>query len=307
MATSINSNIDETKLISFKSKNEEKKKNRNLRASTAAVATALCIDPIQAVYTNKIAIPNMRKVDNLTEDVVEICHKAAEKVIKEKGLADNGVKIEYLKEIPITDKKLLKRDLIAQVHNGSNACCILMDGMRIENDKMIPISKGTILAPEKKLSLAVFHEIGHAHNLVKSKFSRVMQKVRIFSPAIALSILAFSAFTRTSKPEDDKELTKAQKTKNFIRNNAGKLTVAAMLPVIIEETTATIKGQKFVKEFLPDFAQKTLKSNIWGLSSYITATALFGLASFATVKIKDKMLANQENKKLVVEKNHSQE
>ena len=101
----------------------------------------------------------------------------------------------------------------------------------------------------------------------------------------------YAVFTRASKPkEEGKELNGAQKTHNFVRNNAGKLAFVASLPMLIEEGMATIKGQKYANKLLkPELAKRVLKGNAIAYMSYL-ATAVFGaLAAATAVKVKDKV------------------
>ena len=110
-------------------------------------------------------------------------------------------------------------------------------------------------------------------------------------------IAVYGAFSRKSKPKDGGELTSAQKTNNFIRDNAGKLSFVATIPMLVEEAAATIKGQKWAKEFLtPDLAKKVLKGNSIAYGSYLLTAASLVFASWTAVKIKDRAIAKKERK-----------
>ena len=95
----------------------------------------------------------------------------------------------------------------------------------------------------------------------------------------------------------NKELTKGEKVKNFIRNNAGKLSFAAMLPILFEEGMATYKGQKLADKLLTkDMAQIASKGTKVAYLTYILTALSLATTSFATVKIKDYLVAKKENK-----------
>ncbi len=90
-----------------------------------------------------------------------------------------------------------------------------------------------------------------------------MQKMRMPGMIMASAIALFAAFTKEDKPEDGKELTKAQKVKNAVRKNAGKLAFASMVPMLLEEGMASIKGYKWANSILSkDLAKKVLHTNI---------------------------------------------
>jgi hypothetical protein len=150
--------------------------------------------------------------------------------------------------------------------------------------------------PEKNMQNSLFHELGHAHNFNNGGIMKLMQKVRPLGMLLPPFLLLYGAFSKKSKPQSpDTELTKKQKTNNFIRDNAGKLSFIAMLPILIEEGAATLKGNKFAKEFISeDLAKKAFKGNCLAYLSYLGAAVLSGLAAMTAVKIKDKKIAKKD-------------
>lgn len=108
-------------------------------------------------------------------------------------------------------------------------------------------------------------------------------------------------YPKKSKPNgENQELTSAQKTNNFIRDNAGKLTFAAALPMLIEEAMATVKGQKYANKVLkPDLAKKVLKGNAVAYCSYLAVALLGSLGVATAVKIKDNAMEKKEYKALL--------
>ena len=151
--------------------------------------------------------------------------------------------------------------------------------------------------PEKGISFAAFHEIGHAMNYNFSKIGKALQHMRLPGMIAASAIALYGAFSSKSKPEEGKELTKGQKVNNFIRNNAGKLSFAAMLPMLAEEAMATIKGNKLAGKLLsPDMLKVVKKGNAVAYLTYIATAASWGLASGAAVKVKDTLVAQKEAK-----------
>ena len=264
----------------------EKKNNsfgKNIGASFLAAGVSSCM-PVVSLPAAMVILPQMQKVGKLPDDMVQIMHDKAEEAIKVSGLDKAGVKIKY---IPAENVKKpfikLINDPIAMIKKGMNAA-------------YLP-KKNKILMPAREISFAAFHEIGHAMNNNFSKIGKTLQSLRLPGLMAASAIALFGAFTKTSKSQGGKELTKWQKFKNFVRDNAGKLSFAAMLPMLTEEAMATIKGQKLAKKLLsPDMFKVVSKGNKIAYLSYIGSAVAMGLSSTAAVKIKDWLVDRKANK-----------
>ena len=169
---------------------------------------------------------------------------------------------------------------------------------KIKATTKIYVKANSVILPEKALAGAGFHELGHAMNFNLSKIGKFLQKCRPVAILAAPLLTMYAVFTRASKPkEEGKELNGAQKTHNFVRNNAGKLAFVASLPMLIEEGMASIKGQKYANKLLkPELAKRVLKGNAIAYMSYL-ATAVFGaLAAATAVKVKDNAIAKKEGR-----------
>ena len=186
----------------------------------------------------------------------------------------------------------LDKFLKVSLSNNKEALNALME------QKGIFVKANSILAPKGKIQSCVFHELGHAMNANLSKFGKLLQKSRPISLFLPGLLITYGAFTRKSKPkEENQALNGRQKTHNFIRDNAGKLTFLAFLPTLIEEGMATIKGQKFAKKLLkPELAKKVLKGNLLAYSTYTLSAIISVLSAWSAVKIKDKIIAKKEAK-----------
>ena len=146
----------------------------------------------------------------------------------------------------------------------------------------------------KKLPTAVFHEMGHAHNYNYSRLGKILQKSRGPGMVIASALLLIAACSKEEKAEDGKELTKGQKIKNGIRKALPAMSFSAMLPTVFEEGLATFKGNKWAKQVLsPELYKKVVKGNFAGLMSYVGIAAAVGFATFAAIKIKDKLVKKE--------------
>lgn len=243
----------------------------------------------------------MKKIGTIPQDRVDILHEAAEKAIKVAGVDKFGVKIKYLEE-PKSKRSILTmlHNPIEQIKNGYNACFFPKDARNAFGN--IVYKKNTILMPEKGLSFAAFHEIGHSINANKSLFWRTMQKTRKLGMIGASFILLYGAFSKNVKSDNGKELTTGQKANNFVRNNAGKLSFAVMLPMLAEEAMASIRGQKLANKLLDkNLAKYVKKGNTVAFTSYLISAAALALGSYAAVKIKDKLTPKEDKKTQIIE------
>lgn len=241
------------------------------------------------------AMQNMRKIaSNLTADEFKQIAQATKDVMNTSGLKEAGVSIlkanaknnmqikkTILKELnggllsknfPKKLKHLLANQIKAQTDLGVNAF-------------FAPLSK-KIVMPDKSLGLAFFHEAGHAINANLSKFGKVLQKCR---PLAALAIpIALIGLCKTKKAPNEKPKGIIDKVTTFIKNNAGKLTFASLMPIVLEEGLASIHAQKMAKSLLsPELAKKVAKTNAWGFATYAGLAVLAGLGSWLGVKVKD--------------------
>ncbi len=273
-------------------KAESKKKKGVFLASTAAATGSSVIQTAMGLPVAGVALKTMISSNKkLNPDQINQIMASAEKFITSRGLSEKGVVIENVKSAGFNLPGALGKVMeyihpIASVAAGNNAAFI---------NKPIEIglgnilyNKNSILINKDKLPTAVFHEIGHAINYNNSKFWKFMQGIRMPGIALAMGLALFGAYTNNAEAKDGQELTKGQKAKNAVRNNAGKLAFAAMMPMLLEEGMASIRGCKWANSNLPkELAKKVLKTNIGGYVSYLGTAITLGVAAFSAVKLKD--------------------
>lgn len=232
------------------------------------------------------------KIGNLSQDKIDIIHKASEKALELGGVKDKGVAIEWLKP---SGKKLSLFDKLRLISNPTRIREAIQEGLNAGFSGFT----NKIYMPENKVSFLAFHEIGHSINFNNSKFWKGMQKLRMPALALASLPMIYGAISKESKAEDGKELNKKQKINNFIRNNAGKLSFATMLPVLAEEGMATIRGQKLANQLLPkNIARKVLKGNAVAYTSYLITALGFAAAAYTAVKVKDAFVNKRDVQKV---------
>lgn len=221
--------------------------------------------------------------------------QAADKVLDITNLRSKGVKINDLRA-PVNSASNVFIDLLNPViatENGRNA---FFGGVKGLNGLFGRIFANEVVCNMDKLPTAVFHELGHAFNANNSKFWKCMQGIRVPAIAASMGLTLFAAFTKSEKADNNpnSELTNAQKAKNFVRNNAGPLAFAAMVPVLLEEGMATIRGNAWAKDLLsPDIAKNVCKGNKIAYLSYLTTALALGAGAFVAGKVKDKLSDKQ--------------
>ena len=175
--------------------------------------------------------------------------------------------------LPKSIKEILVNNTKATVASGNNAFCLFKD-------------KKIILPTGKGMSWAVFHEMGHAMNSNLSTIGKTLQKCR---PLAILTVpITLIALFKNKKPNGVKPEGAVDKTTTFVKNNAGKLTFAAFLPILIEEGMASIKGNKLASKLLsPELAKKVARGNKIAYLTYLGTAVATAVGIFTASKIRD--------------------
>lgn len=239
-----------------------------------------------AAITSFLAIRNMSKFNSgLAKDEVNITNKAMDQVLNDKtNLGKKGVKINNITEDMLkehSEKETISDFLspFVQIAKGKNAC--YRDGAE-------PINKNVVVINRQKAPLLGFHELGHAFNSNNSTFWKGMQKISGPLMGLAIVFAMLPAYTKESKPEDGKELTKLQKIKNEIRKKSPILAAASMLPTLAEEGKASIRGYKWAKETLnKDLSKKVAKTYAIAYTTYLSTALAFTTAGYISRRVKD--------------------
>jgi hypothetical protein len=231
---------------------------------------------------------------SLTEDEFKTVENAIKTTIEKSGLAEKGVGIvkataENADEISkIMTKELDNNFIMKHLPEQIKGFVETIFHSMVESGKnaFYTFKSKKIIMPEKELSLALFHEAGHAANQNLSTIGKALQKCR------GLTLLAFPismiALWKTKKAPNQEPKSTTDKTTTFIKENAGKLTFATFIPMLLEEGLASIKGNNFAKKVLsPELARKVSKTNALGFSTYVGLAALSSLGIYLGTKVKD--------------------
>jgi len=137
-----------------------------------------------------------------------------------------------------------------------------------------------------KAILIASHEIGHAANYNLNKFTKILQSCKNARLLTVVPLLA--VLLKTKKQEGEKPQGVWDKTTTFIKENAGKLTLLACLPLFTEEILASLWGNKFAKKALsPELAKKVFKVNAMSMTAKTLHLVVPILAVYLAGKTKD--------------------
>ena len=292
----------------------------NIALATGTVASTVTL-PVSHLLINKMAAISTK----LSPEEITQVNESAKNMLNGLNLDKKGVQIvdyrgsfrDWITGALSSTKENLSssyKEMLGGVTKNNKSIMlkfkkVLKEAFREMVDPSYAIAKGKnaafspvsniVIYNHEKLSLAAFHEIGHAFNKNSSKFWSGMQKMRNPLTAIALLIAMLPAFTKKTVPTEEKELTKFQKVKNKVRDNAGKLAFVSMLPIIAEEGMASIRGCKWANANLPKhLSKKVLKSNGIGMCSYVLGAVGVAVMAMTARAVKDKLITQKQQNTL---------
>lgn len=289
---------------------EQTYKKPGVGAIIGGVFVGSTVQGLALLPHNSIAPKLMGKMGelsrNLTEDEFSSVEKATKETVAKSGLAEKGVGI--VKATPENADELSK--IITKELDNNVILKYLPEQMKVfagkSNLNMVQRGKNAfymckskkIIMPEKELSLALFHEAGHAANQNFGTIGKFLQKCR--GLCILAMPIASIALWKTKKAPSQEPKSTTDKITTFIKENAGKLTFATFVPMLLEEGMASIKGNKFAKKVLsPELVKKVSKTNALGFSTYVGLASLSSLGIYLGTKVKDAIA-----KPKLVEQNH---
>jgi len=228
---------------------------------------------------------------NLNKDEFLQVENGINKTLKDSGLAKQGVTIlKYSDKNAEEISKILMGEMDKKVKFLPKPLKEFFIDLKIQNLKY-GINAYTlqdankILMPEKELTLAAFHEMGHITNNL-SKIGKLLQKSRYISlfsiPIILIALL------KPKKDSDKKSTGTIDKITDFIKYNAGKLTFLTILPKLAEEELASMKGNELAKKVLNEsLSKKVSKSNNLAYITYFGTAVISSITVAKAVKEKD--------------------
>lgn len=188
--------------------------------------------------------------------------RALEDILNQPRFKEKNIKIIYPNSPEV--KKIRMTKIVQSIEKGKNA-------------GYIPIINKIIMPPDNKLSIAGFHEIGHAMNH-NSKIGKIIPPSRLIQKFAPIPLIAIACFKK--EKNDNKP-----KTTSFIKNNIGKLIFATRIIPMIDEALASIKGYNLASNYLnKELLKKVKNSYIAAFITYATVTLIYSIGAQVIVK-----------------------
>lgn len=284
-------------------------KNTKLR-NKGLIKSLLCTLPIGLAHgkVSDVALKSMKNISQLTENDFIMLQNSAQEALSRTGLKEKGVDI-----LRSNDKKtidIIKTEL--NLNKLTKGCSDSVKNIVAEvrasiyktgsNAAFFPKTNKIIL-PEKLLQTSVFHEMGHALNCNDGKILKLLQKSRYVSKFAPIVILMISLLNKR-KTTDEPSNNKSVRILDGIKKNAGKLTTLAMLPTVLEEGIASLRGDKIARGLVKDgkltkeILNKVRLNNVIGFATYVLSVVATVLSTKLAIKFKDNIQKKYETKKI---------
>ncbi len=279
-----------------------KKQGKNIAGGALALIAHRAVRALKAPVDTFVSSKRISALDGISSSDVNLLNNCADKILKSTGLDKKGVQITDVNSLKIInpdnyDLSNVKSSIEA-IKNGFGMS--YEDSINALNRSAFEecgIKKGKqLLVNRKKMTPEIFVQLGHAFNINNNSILKFMRKATIPGIAIASFFALLPAFTKQTEPEENKELSKFQKVKNFIRKNSPIIALGAMLPMFVDRLAATIKADKWIKEYTSgDLLRRAKSNNLLGLAIFAISTAAFPLMALATKVVKD---SSDENRRI---------
>ena len=151
-----------------------------------------------------------------------------------------------------------------------------------QNAYYTPSAK-TITINTDKISIAGFHEAGHALNDLKGRFGKILSKLR-YPGYVVAAWMGFVALFSRSKPKEA-----PKNGMDYVKDNCGKIAFACWMPTVLEEGMASYKGVKLARKtgLAEPLIKNMKKLYAKALLTYIGKATATGLAVVAASMIMD--------------------
>ena len=287
---------------------QNKTQNKNPKRSVKAIAAGLAVGviPSGAVLADTVMPKSnscmqmiSRYIQNDMPDVdtFENIKAIAKKAIQDSGLASKGVTLKTVNDKNINEVVNELKTAIKKAPFAKNIADSFTQMFKYGANAAFEPKNNKVYIGEKGLFSSVFHEIGHALNYNSSKTMRFMQKLRNITPygvpVLGLGLFAAGLFHRVKPESETQPKSLWEKTKDFVKNNSGKITFVSFLPMLAEEGVASIKGIKLAKKYLNPTQIKRLNKNyLSAFKSYaqvaVVLSAAIGLGNILAEHLQKK-------------------
>ena len=260
------------------------------------------------ICNNMVPYYRWLKDTNITDEEKKLLKGQLYDCFEKSGLKEKGVTLNHVDEKNLAkvqemeNKKIV--DFVKSVYEGFTKkpmpdVEIPKSFTQTINNEVEIASKGknsffncmtkSIVLNTDKSAMSGFHELGHADNFLSRGIPKIFSIVRSPAKQMAPAVLAIGLLM-PKKNKVDQQDSSITKTASFIKDNAGKLTLALFTPRIIEEGLASIKGYNYIKGKVPStLLKKVGKSYAKNLSTYIVTAGVVALSTALAINVKDRI------------------
>ena len=260
--------------------------------TTGAFLAGGAVHSVASSSGSFLSFPLMGKIRKLNEgiDKVEISN-SLKKALEKSELQDKVKLCELTSSNNYKNLKDFYKGILEEIKGGANPLLEMMS-MRMStveegfNAMYSPVSN-TIMINTEKIGLSGFHEIGHSINFNKGKFWKLMHYGNI-AALPTVGVLTLIALLKRKKVDGEKPEGFFDKATTFIKENVGKLSLLATIPMLAEELKASARGNKLAKELLnPEMYKKVVKLNRYGAITYIGTALIVSASAYLANKVRD--------------------
>lgn len=149
--------------------------------------------------------------------------------------------------------------------------------------------KDFVFCDLRKMSMASFHEMGHAKNFRSKGLGKLLQGLQHpLVKKIAITTALLGVLLPPNKKEDKQNNSLLGKTSNFLKDNCVAISALATVPLLLEEGLASIKGAQIAKKVLtPDKLKIVNKTNGKAFLTYLIGATLLPLGVYVAKRTQE--------------------
>ena len=231
----------------------------------------------RGVVFNNVTTENVQKINT---EIIKKYMQFLENMLRKFGYSEEKITLQ---------KAIIEEKIIPKYSNKTlEMLKTTVDG---ENAFYHPISK-TVNINLNKVPITAFHEFGHALNNT-DKYTKFLVYGRHSLARLTPLILAVGLL-KNKKQEGEAPKDNLDKTSDFVKNNAGKLTFVSFVPEIAEEGLASVRGSKMAKPLLSKELFKKLNCDyLKALGTYVLWATIAALSVRLAVAVRDAIMTNK--------------
>lgn len=294
--------LGKTELINKKKVNYNRNRIKKISSILIPVSTNSLFNKASKLININVLSPTLKQINKTVDNkTISNLNKISDKILLNTKLYDKGVRILRVSDYSIkTNQEAVNTLLRDMKHNrlfnliiGKDESLeknILKNEVQsiIDGENSLYICNGKkIITSTSKLSLAQFHELGHAYNNINSLFIKNIKRMFHLESLVAPIFLISTINKGMNNKSNDKR-------KNKIPIICGTF----YLPKLIDEAFASIKSYNLTKNVLPkEILKKTIQANLIGFSTYLLKASSCILGIYTASKIQDRLLKDIKSEK----------